>query len=148
MLLNVNPDKKTFSTKMSRKLVFFRLNKEQSLLSFVTLFSLTGCLGGGVQIDPPFFLIVIQIYNIWHVFVKLLGSTSIICKNAKFAKFQISIAKSIYWAKYCTNCNKLYIFEKPLTQRIQSRSSATFWNEKGWRMEIMREENIEERGLE
>ena len=50
--------------------------------------------GGGVKLIPPYFLIVIQIYTIWYVLGKPLGSTSIICKkNGNFAKIQIFIAK-------------------------------------------------------
>ena len=50
--------------------------------------------GGGVLLTPThiYCLIVIQIYNIWYVFWKPLGSTSIICqKNGKFAKIQICL---------------------------------------------------------
>ena len=43
--------------------------------------------GGGSIAPSLYFLIVIQIYNIWYVFWKPLGSVSIICqKNGNFAK--------------------------------------------------------------
>ena len=93
--------------------------------TLLTLFSLmsgapTGCLGGGVKLPPP------SIFLLWYkymTFGKPLGLTSLIGK--KMVKIQqqktIAIAKSSYSANNVPkmrNCNKLYIFENPLTQRI------------------------------
>ena len=49
---------------------------------------------------PLYFPFVMQIYNIWYVFGKSLGSTLIMCqKTGKFAEIQICIAKSSYSQK-------------------------------------------------
>ena len=52
---------------------------------------------GGSQFPPLYFLLLIQIYNIWYIFEKPLGSTSIVLrKKCKFEKILLFIAKSRY----------------------------------------------------
>ena len=91
----------------------------------LTLFTLTSMFHiwfphGRGQIDPPplYFVIVIQVYNIWYVFGKLLSSTSLICnkKMAILQKFKYFLRNLVIKQK---NCNIIYIFEKPLAQQIQ-----------------------------
>ena len=73
-------------------------------LFILTSSFMTGSLvGGGVKLIPPYFLIVIQIYTIWYVLGKPLGSTSIICK--KFVCKNPNI--------HCENCNKLTFLKSP-----------------------------------
>ena len=94
----------------------------------ITIYSdvwFTDCLSGGRSNPPPlYFLILIQICYIWYVFGKSLGSTSIIAEKACLLKSKYFLRSQVKKQKMCgqknyANCNKLYIFEKSVTERIQ-----------------------------
>ena len=76
-------------------------------MSHLTLFSLTsGLLTGQVDPPPPYFLIVIQIYNFWYVFGKFLGSTSIICKKMSNLQKSKDLLRKLVIKQKCALCKE------------------------------------------